>query len=85
MVDTPSRWVARLVPSPGTDVETLLAAGLGLDVWERHGNELVVAATETQLVEVRRRRLATVERIAAVAQFENRPPTGGTSDHEEQR
>ncbi|MDF3308891.1 hypothetical protein P3H15_28150 [Rhodococcus sp. T2V] len=85
MVDTPSRWVARLVPSPGTDVETLLAVGLGLDVWERHGNELVVAATDAQLAEVQRRRLATVERISTVEAFEKRPPAAGTSDHEEQQ
>ena len=42
---------------------------MGLDVWERHPDALVVAATETQLGEIERRRLAYVERIELVAAF----------------
>ena len=85
MVDTPSRWVVRLVPSSGLDVDTLLAKGLGLNVWEYHGNELVVAASEEQLAEVERRLLANVERICTVEQFAKRPPSTGTSDNREER
>jgi hypothetical protein len=83
--NTPSRWVARLVPSAGMDVDTLLAMGLGLDVWERHGKELVVAANDEQLAEVERRLLASVERICTVEAFEQRAPGTGASDHEEER
>jgi hypothetical protein len=72
MTGTGTRWVARLtVDSPG-NVDALLALPLGLDVWERRGDSLVVAASEAQLLEVERRRLARVERLATQAEFEAR-------------
>ena len=43
---------------------------LGLDVWERRGEVLLVAASELQLSELERRRLAEVERLSTVAEFE---------------
>ena len=55
-------WIARLTPTAGSSVERLLGLPLGLDVWERHPDALVVAATENQLAELERRRLAEVER-----------------------
>jgi hypothetical protein len=64
-----SRWVARLIPTPGSSVETLLRLPLGLDVWERQAEALVVAASEGQLAEVERRRLARVERLSTVAEY----------------
>lgn len=80
MADASPRWVVRLVPSPGTDVTALLSMALGLDVWERHGDELVVAASDNQLAEIERRRLATVRRIGRT---EQRPPSPEPTDHEE--
>ena len=65
-------WVARLTPMPGSSVDALLALPLGLDVWERHADVLVVAASDTQLEELERRRLARVERLYTVAEFQAR-------------
>jgi hypothetical protein len=50
------------------DLAELLAMPLGLDVWERHAEELVVAASEAALAEVERRQLAHIERISLVTQ-----------------
>jgi hypothetical protein len=73
-------WIARLTPVAGGSVAGLLALPLGLDVWERHPGFLVVAAPESRLAELERRRLATVERVTTtveyVAQLADRPPTG---------
>lgn len=66
-------WIARLRPAPGVGLAGLLDTPLGLDVWERGPDHLVVAATEEQLAEVQRRRLATVERVATRAEYESRP------------
>jgi hypothetical protein len=62
------RWVARLTPTPSVKLAELLAIPLGLDVWERRADELVVAASEAALAEVERRRLARVERISMVTE-----------------
>lgn len=64
-----SRWVARLTPTPSTTTESLLEMALGLDVWERHPDELIVAASESQLAELKRRRLALVEQLATVEEY----------------
>ena len=77
--DQNPRWVARLTPVPGGDLESLLQMPLGLDVWERRRNPdvLVVAANEGQISELERRRLANVERLCTVEEFvykfESRP------------
>jgi ribose 1,5-bisphosphokinase PhnN len=76
------RWVARLMPTPGTSIDALLLLPVGLDVWERHGDVLVVAASETQLSELERRRLAKVERLSTVAEFEVRARRGSTHKQE---
>ncbi len=70
------RWVARLTPAPSTSVEALLAMPLGLDIWERHGDVLVVVGSEVQLSELERRRLARVERVSSVSEFERRAEEG---------
>ena len=73
-----SRWVARLTPLPSSSVDALLDLPLGLDVWERHADALVVAASEAQLVEVERRRLARVDWLTTLAEYQarwQRPPT----------
>ena len=67
-----TRWVARLRPMPNSSVEALLGMPLGLDVWERHADMLVVAATEAQLSDLERRRLARVERLSTVTEFQAR-------------
>ena len=69
--------VARVTPEAGSSVARLLGMPLGLDVWERHADFLVVAAPESRLAELERRRLAHVERWATAtqyqAQMQNRP------------
>ncbi len=72
MSEHPSRWVARLTPLPSSSVDALLDLPLGLDVWERHADTLVVAASEAQLAELERRRLARVERLTTVADYQAR-------------
>jgi hypothetical protein len=72
MADKDTRWVARLAPMPHGSVDALLNMTLGLDVWERHADALVVAADEAQLAELERRRLARVERLSTVAEFQAR-------------
>jgi hypothetical protein len=75
--DQNPRWVVRLRPMPGSDIESLLQTPLGLDVWTRYPDMLVVAATEGQIGELERRRLASVERLYTVeefvSEFESRP------------
>ncbi|MBC3194701.1 hypothetical protein H7X46_26990 [Pseudonocardia sp. C8] len=66
------RWIARLTPLGEGSVDDVLASSAGLDVWERHGDSLVVAATENQLSEVERRRLAVVVRISRQSEFVER-------------
>jgi hypothetical protein len=74
------KWIARLTPAPGTSVTDLLELPLGLDVWERHTDSLVVAAVESRLGEVERRRLARVDRLTTTVQYlaqrRDRPPAG---------
>jgi hypothetical protein len=69
MRDKQIRWVARLKPLPSSSIEAVLAMPLGLDVWERHADGLVVVASEAQLAELERRRLVQVERLATVTEF----------------
>jgi hypothetical protein len=66
------RWVARLTPTANYSIDDLLASSIGLDVWERHDDVLVVAANEMQLSELERRGLALVERLSTQAEFEAR-------------
>ena len=63
-------WIARLTPVSGGGVPALLAMPLGVDVWERHPGFLVVAAAESRLAEVERRRLARVERLVTTERYE---------------
>ena len=69
-MDTESvRWIARLTPLADESSDALLQLPLGLDVWQHHRNELIVAATADQLDDIERRRLARVERIETVTDF----------------
>jgi hypothetical protein len=81
MTNSGVRWVAKLTADSAADIEALLSLSLGLDVWERHDDNLVVAASEAQLLELERRRLVRVERMATQAEFEARarggPDSGG--------
>jgi hypothetical protein len=63
-------WIARLTPLSGGGVPALLALPLGLDVWERHPGFLVVAAPESRLAELERRRLARVDRLVTTERYE---------------
>ena len=78
MAESDPTWVASLTPTADSSVAALLGLPLGLDVWERHLGFLVVAAPESCLAELERRRLATVERWATreqyVAEMERRDP-----------
>jgi hypothetical protein len=67
-----TQWIARLKPVPGISINELLRVPLCLDVWERKGEMLVVAAEEEQLAELERRRLAKVERICTVADYKTK-------------
>ena len=78
MTGSSEAWVARLTPTAGRSVDDLLAVLLGLDVWERHPDHLVVSASESQLGEVERRRLAEVERVMTRSQYEARMSEGPT-------
>ena len=70
MTGTEQTWIARLTPLSGGGVPALLAMPLGVDVWERHPGFLVVAASESRLAELERRRLARVERLATTERYE---------------
>jgi hypothetical protein len=72
MTDRDTRWVARLTPAAGFSVDALLEMALGLDVWERRAEFLVVAASDMQLSELERRRLAQVEKLCTIAEFQSR-------------
>ncbi len=80
MADSEQTWIARLTPTAGGSVAALLNLPLGLDVWERHPDFLVVAAPESRLAELERRRLAEVDRWATqqqyLARMANRAATG---------
>jgi hypothetical protein len=52
---------------------------LGLDVWQRNPNVLVVRAYEGELKELERRRLASVERLYTEQEY----LSGKESDEEE--
>jgi ribose 1,5-bisphosphokinase PhnN len=70
MAQSEDRWVVRLTPTATTSIDTLLALPMGMDVWERHGDTLVVSASEAQLSELERRGLAHVHRLSTQAEFE---------------
>ena len=72
MSSAAARWVARLRAAPGLTTEDLLTTPRGLDVWQRDGDVLVVAATEATLAEMERRKLASVERICTVEEYAQR-------------
>ena len=82
MGETEQTWIARLTPMSGGGVPALLALPLGVDVWERHPGYLVVAASESRLAALERRRLARVERLVTTERYEeemtDRPTTGDT-------
>jgi hypothetical protein len=84
MSNSATRWVARLTADSAADIDALLHLSLGLDVWERHGDSLVVVASEAQLRELERRRLVRVHRLATQAEFEARalggPHSAGKGD-----
>jgi hypothetical protein len=65
-------WIARVRPPAGSSIAALLDLPLGLDVWERHADHLGVAASESRLAELERRRLAVVDRWAPQAEYEAR-------------
>lgn len=70
MVESRNCWVARLTPTENSSIDSLLGLPMGLDVWERHDDVLVVAASEAQLSELERRRLAHVQWLSTQAEFE---------------
>jgi hypothetical protein len=63
------RWLAELIPTPGTQVEGLLTLSAGLDVWEHRGDTLVVVAEAGQLEDLERRRFATVVWLQPADEF----------------
>jgi hypothetical protein len=77
---TEQTWIARLTPLSGGGVPALLALPLGLDVWERHPGHLVVAAPESRLAELERRRLARVERLVTTERYEEQMADRASGD-----
>ena len=73
-------WIARLIPLSGGGVPALLAMPLGVDVWERHPGFLVVAAAESRLAELERRRLARVERLVTTERYEEQMAERASGD-----
>jgi hypothetical protein len=73
-------WIARLTPPADGSVAALLDLPLGLDVWERHPDSLVVAAPEGVLVDLERRGLARVARWASREEYEARMRDLPTTD-----
>jgi hypothetical protein len=63
------RWLAELIPTPGTHADGLLTLPAGLDVWEHRGDTLVVVAEAAQLEDIERRRLATVVWLQPADEF----------------
>jgi hypothetical protein len=72
--DAGDRRIARLTPRSTGSVDVLLGMSLGLDVWERHDDGLIVAASEAQLAELERRHLAWVERLPDAVGRDNGVP-----------
>lgn len=75
-------WVARLTPLSAGGVPALLAMPLGVDVWERHPGFLVVAAAESRLADLERRRLASVERLATTERYEEEMADRATGERD---
>jgi hypothetical protein len=84
MTEAHRRWVAELIPTPGTQVDGLLKVPVGLDVWERRGNKLVVAAEAAQLAEIERRLLATVLWLGPVEEFTGQGSSAPPTETEEE-
>jgi hypothetical protein len=80
VTQTEQTWIARLTPLSGGGVPALLALPLGVDVWERHPGFLVVAAPESRLAELERRRLATVERLVTTQRYEEQMADRASGD-----
>jgi hypothetical protein len=80
VAETEQTWIARLTPVSGGGVPALLAMPLGVDVWERHPGFLVVAAAESRLAEVERRRLARVERLVTTERYEEQMADRASGD-----
>jgi hypothetical protein len=82
MTDAHRRWVAELTPAAGIQVDRLLKLPVGLDVWERRGDTLVVAAEAAQLEDLERRLLATVVWLGPVEEFTGQRSTQPTETEE---
>ena len=77
MAAAETKWVVRLYPPVGQDVETLLKLPFSLDVWQRDEGALIVAASEATLNELERRKLARVDRLSTVADYLRRSEDAG--------
>lgn len=80
MGESEQTWIARLTPLSGGGVPALLALPLGLDVWERHPGFLVVAAPESRLAELERRRLARVDRLVTTERYQEQMADRASGD-----
>jgi hypothetical protein len=70
------QWIARLAPPPGASRDDLLRLSLGLDIWERHPDYLIVVGAAGQLQEIERRQVGRVEWIEPVAAYLARHQAG---------
>ena len=72
MATDKTRWIARLTPAPGRSVNFLLQQRLSMDVCERDEHTLLVIASKSQLGELVRRRLARIDWISTVSEYEDK-------------
>jgi hypothetical protein len=62
-------WIVRLSPREGATIEDLLALPYALDVWQRDADSLIAATPEATLIEIQRRKLASIQRLGTAAEF----------------
>jgi hypothetical protein len=69
MAEDEIRWVVRLRPIPGQDIQDLMSLPLSIDVWQRNADGLVAVVSDDTLGELERRRLAKVEKVCTTAEY----------------
>jgi hypothetical protein len=63
------RWVVRLRPVTGQNIQDLLELPLSIDVWQRSVDGLVAVVSDGTLQELERRRLAKMEKVCTTAEY----------------
>jgi hypothetical protein len=69
MAEDEIRWVVRLRPVSGQEIQDLLELPLSIDIWQRNADGLVAVVSSGALQELERRRLANVEKVCTTAEY----------------